>query len=38
MKLRYRRMDGEAQEERVILFPGYVFFEVNANFRIQSYM
>lgn len=30
VKLRYRRMDGVAHEERVILFPGYVFFEVQA--------
>lgn len=26
VKLRYRRMGGIAQEEKVILFPGYVFF------------
>ena len=30
VKLRYRRIDGVAHEEKVILFPGYVFFEVQA--------
>lgn len=35
VKLRYRRMDGVAHEERVILFPGYVFFEVQAGSDVE---
>lgn len=35
IKLRYRRMDGVAHEERVILFPGYVFFEVQAGSDVE---
>ena len=35
VKLRYRRMDGVAHEEKVILFPGYVFFEVQAGSDIE---
>ena len=35
VKLRYRRMAGAAQEERVILFPGYVFFEVRSDADIE---
>lgn len=35
VKLRYRRMEGVAHEERVILFPGYVFFEVQAGSDVE---
>ena len=35
VKLRYRRMDGVAHEEKVILFPGYVFFEVQAGSDVE---
>lgn len=35
VKLRYRRIDGVAHEERVILFPGYVFFEVQSGSNVD---
>lgn len=35
VKLRYRRMDGVAHEEKVILFPGYVFFEVQSGSNVE---
>lgn len=35
VKLRYRRMEGVAHEERVILFPGYVFFEVPSGSDVE---
>ena len=31
MKLRYRRINGVLQEEKVILFPGYVFVQMPVN-------
>lgn len=31
-KLRYRRFAGQAVEEEVILFPGYVFFAASTDF------
>ena len=35
VKLRYRRMERIAHEEKVILFPGYVFFEVQAGSDVE---
>ena len=35
IKLRYRRMGGIAEEERVILFPGYLFFRATEEIDLQ---
>ena len=39
-KLRYRRSQGVAHEEKVVLFPGYVFFSTpsEGNIRDIAYM
>lgn len=35
-KIRYRRAQGTRIEERVLLFPGYVFFEADATFHAHA--
>ena len=35
-KIRYRRSHGLATEERVVLFPGYVFFESSSDLNIRE--